>query len=51
MSGELFKSLSGIRPVHVPYKEAAIGTSDVVSGQRDVDKWCAVATAASITVD
>jgi tripartite-type tricarboxylate transporter receptor subunit TctC len=33
MCGELFKALTGIRAVHVPYKGAALGTADVVSGQ------------------
>jgi tripartite-type tricarboxylate transporter receptor subunit TctC len=33
MSGALFASMSGIRAVHVPYKGAAAGTNDVVSGQ------------------
>jgi tripartite-type tricarboxylate transporter receptor subunit TctC len=32
MCGELFKSLTGARAVHVPYKGAALGTNDVVSG-------------------
>lgn len=32
MSGELFKSLTGARAVHVPYKGAALGTNDVVAG-------------------
>ncbi|HEV7803914.1 MAG TPA: tripartite tricarboxylate transporter substrate binding protein [Burkholderiales bacterium] len=33
MCGELFKSLAGIRSTHVPYKGAALGTNDVVSGE------------------
>jgi len=33
MCGELFKSLARIPAVHVPYKGAAAGTNDVVSGQ------------------
>lgn len=32
MCGELFKSLTGARATHVPYKGAALGTNDVVSG-------------------
>lgn len=32
MCGELFKSLTGARAVHVPYKGAALGTNDVVAG-------------------
>jgi tripartite-type tricarboxylate transporter receptor subunit TctC len=33
MAGELFRALSAVRAVHVPYKGAAAGTNDVVSGQ------------------
>lgn len=33
LSGELFKSLAGINIVHVPYKGASLGMTDVMSGQ------------------
>jgi tripartite-type tricarboxylate transporter receptor subunit TctC len=33
LSGELFKSLAGIDIVHVPYKGASLGMTDVMSGQ------------------
>ncbi len=33
LSGELFKSMAGINLVHVPYKGASLGMTDVMSGQ------------------
>ena len=33
LSGELFKALAGIQIVHVPYKGASLGMTDVMSGQ------------------
>jgi tripartite-type tricarboxylate transporter receptor subunit TctC len=33
LSGELFKLLSGVNIVHVPYKGASLGLTDVISGQ------------------
>ena len=33
LSGELFKSMAGINIVHVPYKGASLGMTDVLSGQ------------------
>jgi len=33
MAGELFKSLTGIQALHVPYKGAAMSRNDVVAGQ------------------
>lgn len=33
LSGELFKAMAGINIVHVPYKGASLGMTDVMSGQ------------------
>ena len=36
LAGELFKSMTGIDMVHVPYRSAALALADVVSGQMQV---------------
>ncbi len=35
MAGELFKALSGIQAVHVPYKSGSLAATDLVGGQLD----------------
>jgi tripartite-type tricarboxylate transporter receptor subunit TctC len=36
LAGELFKSMTGINMVHVPYRSAALALADVISGQMHV---------------
>jgi tripartite-type tricarboxylate transporter receptor subunit TctC len=36
LSGELFKSMAGIKMKHIPYKGAGPATTDLISGQVDV---------------
>ncbi len=36
LAGELFKSLTGIEMLHVPYRSSALALADVVSGQMHV---------------
>jgi len=36
LSGELFKMMTGVRMVHVPYKGAGLALSDLIGGQLDL---------------
>lgn len=36
LSGELFKSISGIQMTHVPYKSGSLATTDLLGGQVDM---------------
>jgi tripartite-type tricarboxylate transporter receptor subunit TctC len=36
LAGELFKSMTGINMIHVPYRSVALALADVISGQIDV---------------
>ena len=35
MAGELFKALTGVRAVHIPYKSGALAATDLLGGQLD----------------
>ena len=35
MAGELFKALTGVRAVHIPYKSGSLAASDLLGGQLD----------------
>ncbi len=35
MAGELFKAITGVRAVHVPYKSGSLAANDLLGGQLD----------------
>lgn len=48
LSGELFKMMTGVRMVHVPYKGAGLALADLIGGQLDL-MYPAIASASPYT--